>query len=304
VPTSARRALLPSRAAIYRRAPRRIAMRPVIAGIIAALLTPTPAAALDITTCGVTVPDGETGVLQADLDCSADPAENAVTLGKRSTLDMNGHAIVDRDKGVHCGSDIRSLGCAVRGSGDISGGNYGIGGASRTITVSDVSVHDVAIDGIVVNDRLVVTNVSVLRSGVNGITAGKRLTATNVIVSDNEYGGLSGENLTGTDVTANDNGYSGVTCKRCRLIRLTANGNGTEEIQVGAGGGVQGVNVMLTDSVLTGNFVDDDLVDIDSYRRPRVVNTTCDHSRQRTDPRPATERPDRPLRALRPPPGW
>ncbi len=103
--------------------------RIVVAIAVFGALSVSPAGTLDITTCGQSVPDGDTGVLQADLDCSADPAEAAVTLGRSSTLDMNGHAIVARVVGVTCGDDYGAPSCTVRGHGvapsgvgDISGG--------------------------------------------------------------------------------------------------------------------------------------------------------------------------------------
>jgi len=259
--------------------------------LVLTLSAVAPVRAVDVTTCGQVVPDGETGVLETDLDCSADPAEAAVTLGNCSTLDMNGHAIVARNGAVSCGFE-RSAGCVVRGHGvspsgvgDVSGGSYGIVGASKRVTVSDVDVHDVAIGGIVVNERLVATNVTVVHGGANGIVANKRLTAVNVVSSDNEYFGIDSPRVTGTDVTANGNGYSGVSCRRCVLTGLTATGNGFTDIPVGAGGGLQGVSAKLVDSTLTGNVVDGVApVDIDTFRRPHIVSTTCEHSRQRGDP--------------------
>ena len=116
-----------------------------IAALACALSAPS-AGALDIVACGQIVPDGDSGVLQADLDCSAAPGEAAITLGKASTLDMNGHAIVARHIGVDCGYDVGSPTCTVRGHGtapsgvgDLSRGNYGITGAARRIIVSDVA---------------------------------------------------------------------------------------------------------------------------------------------------------------------
>jgi len=53
------------------------------------------AQALDITSCGQTVPAGETGVLVGDLQC--DPATRGVTLQYAATLDLNGHALVAPD---------------------------------------------------------------------------------------------------------------------------------------------------------------------------------------------------------------
>jgi len=259
-------------------------MRSIAVALVGLVLGVTPAAAVDVTACGQIVPDGDTGTLQADLDCSADPADAAVALGNNATLDLNGHALVGRHIALRCPADAHQNACTIRGPGDVSGGNYGIAGANRLITVSDLTVHDVRIGGITAGRRLVLTNVSVLGSGIDGVDANQRLTATNVVVNDNAYSGIYAAQVNGTDVTANGNGYSGVGCKKCRLLRLTANGNGTEEIHVGAGGGVQGTSVRLTDSVVTGNVVDEVPVDVDTFHRPKLVNTTCDHSRRRSEP--------------------
>jgi hypothetical protein len=260
-------------------------MSRMMLAIAVAFLTMGSAYAVDITACGQTVAVGETGVLQTDLDCSADPAENAVTLGNASTVDMNGHAIIARMVGVDCGGVLRIGSCTVRGPGEISGGNYAIGGDTRRMTVSDVDIHDVAIQGIT-GQKVVLTNVTVMHSEANGIIAYKQLTAENVVASGNEYVGMSSPRVSGTDVTANDNGYSGVDCSRkCKLTRLTATGNGFTDIPVGAGAGVQGGSVRLVDSTVTGNVLDNTLpLDVDSFRRPRLFNTTCDHSRRRGDP--------------------
>jgi hypothetical protein len=264
--------------------------RIVVAIAVFGALSGSPARALDITTCGQSVPDEDTGVLQADLDCSADPTEAAVTLGKSSTLDMNGHAIIARVVAVTCGSDARAPSCTIRGHGvapsgvgDISGG-AGIVGAPRRVTVSDVTVHDVAGGGIVVNQSLIATNVTVLRAGWTGISANKKLTATNVVASDNASFGIDSPRIRGTTVTANGNTFSGVSGRRCIITGLVANGNGLNPYSTGAGAGVQAVRATLLDSTLTGNAIDGVPVDVETFGRPRLAGTTCDHSRQHGDP--------------------
>jgi hypothetical protein len=258
---------------------------------IAAWLLVVPTAhASDIVACGQVVADGDTGVLQADLDCSADPGEAAVTLGNRSTLDMNGHAIIARFVGVLC-TDTPRARCAVRGhgvmpsgTGKLSGGDYGIGSGGSRVTVTDVYVHDVGSTGIVANKQLMLTNV-VVRRAHTGIDGGAHVTATNVTASENEYFGITASRIAGSDITASGNGYSGVDCQRCVLTRLTAIGNGFTDVPVGIGAGVSGTSVRLVDGNLTGNVVDGVVpVDVDTFRFPRLRNTTCDHSRQRGEP--------------------
>ena len=265
-------------------------MTSILIAVVAIALSASSAGALDVTICGEPVPDGETGVLQADLDCSGDPAEAAVTLGNGSTLDMNGHAIVARRVGVSCGSNFGFASCTVRGHGvapsgvgDVSGGDSGIVGASRRVIVSDVNVHDVAVGGIGANQNLILTNVNVLRTGWSGIVS-KKLTATNVVSNDNAQFGIDAERVRGTNITTTGNGYSGVTGRHCLVTGLVANNNGVSNIHVGAGGGVQATRVTLLNSTLTGNVVDGVLVDIDTYHHPHLASTTCDHSRQRKDP--------------------
>jgi hypothetical protein len=258
----------------------------VLVGVLAA----SAAGAFDITACGQIVADGDTGVLQANLDCSAAPGDAAITLGRDSTLDMNGHAIVARRIGVDCGYNFGSPRCTVRGHGvapsgvgDLSGGDYGITGAPRRVIVSDVVVHDVAIHGISVNQKLEVTNVTAQRAGSSGVVAIKRLTATGLVASDNGDFGIDSARIRGTNIIANGNGYSGVSCRHCLVTGLVANDNGFNNVPVGAGGGVQATRATLFNSTVTGNVVDGVPVDIDTFGHPHLVSTTCDHSRERKD---------------------
>jgi hypothetical protein len=70
---------------------------------------------------------------------------------------------------------VRLNGCTIRGNGDLSGGNYGIAGVDRSMTVSEVTVHDVGVGGIVGGRRLALTNVTVLRA-LDGVKAGRTST--------------------------------------------------------------------------------------------------------------------------------
>jgi len=65
--------------------------------LVASVTILTPAEAVDISSCGQTVPPGAVGVLQADVAC---PSVVGVHLGLGATLDMNGHAITAGSVGV------------------------------------------------------------------------------------------------------------------------------------------------------------------------------------------------------------
>jgi hypothetical protein len=80
----------------------------------------------------------------------------------------------------------------------------------------------------------------------------------------------------GTNVVVNDNGHFGLFAQqaRLRIDGLTATGNGAF--------GVEGKRVRLFNSTVTGNEgghpSNPPFVDVVSTRRPRLVNTVCDHS--------------------------
>jgi hypothetical protein len=209
--------------------------------------------AVDVTTCGQTVAPREIGTLTADLDCSSAAGAFAVDLSDRSTLELTGHTI--SGKGVLCQAR-----CAVHGPGDITGAPSGIfvNGVRRPVTVSGgISLHGNG-DGI-----------------YNG---GSRLTLVDVDLSNNSGNGIFvlSKRVKGSNVTANDNGGAGLFAQQGSLTidGLTANGNGAFGINVKRG--------KLLNSTLTGNQggypSNPPFVDVVSTRRPRLVNTVCDHS--------------------------
>ncbi len=124
------------------------------------LLLPSSVFALDVVTCGQTVPTGEVGVLQADLTGCVD----GVVLANSAVLEMAGHAISASHLGVQCiGSH-----CAVHGPGDISGAAVGIWGFYPTgkVEVAGVDIHDTPLGGIQNARRATLTNVTVRRAGL------------------------------------------------------------------------------------------------------------------------------------------
>jgi hypothetical protein len=210
------------------------------------------ATAVDITTCGALVPEGETGVLQADLSGCAD----GVTLAQDATLQMNGHAILNSSAvGVHCTAGR----CRVTGPGEIGGADFGIrldGGTPgrHALYIDDVDVHDSGSFGIYAFARIIATNLSV------------RGTIANTF-------GVYAADLRGTGISVTDNTGNGIGVgKNARVIGLTVTGNGEDGLTAHG-------RIKLFDSTLTGNGD----IDVLSPHRPRLRNTVCDHSGGRED---------------------
>src|SRR5690349_652599 len=112
---------------------------PRLSWIVALSLIVSSAWAMDITSCGTTVPAGDVGVLQADLACTGQRVPAAVTLLNKATLQMNSHAIANGD--VLCSKSH----CTVVGPGEIGGGCVLV---ERALKISDVSIHDCYFAGI------------------------------------------------------------------------------------------------------------------------------------------------------------
>jgi hypothetical protein len=279
--------------------------------VVAALSgSAAPAAATDILSCGTTVAAGDTGVLQADLDCATFPF--GVRLLRNATLDLNGHSIAGGD-----GTEATVLGVGaedgsgrgrfiIRGPGEISGTGrlpVSVGGTFACVQVSDgraqitgaagtVDIHD-CVYGVLgsagedPNGRARVTmdHVRLHDNALDGAAVG-RLEASDVDASDNNGQGMGAvATVRVRNVVANNNanGHGVFSAKRLRGENVTANGNVTG---VGSWGrlvlvnghasgnayfGVAGGAVALKDSTI----VDNGLADILSGRRPRVVNTIC-----------------------------
>src|SRR5262245_57792821 len=69
----------------------RLRIRLPFAALAAMAFATAPAQALDIGSCGASIPDGEVGTLTADLVCT-DPVP-AITLGAGATLELAGHRV-------------------------------------------------------------------------------------------------------------------------------------------------------------------------------------------------------------------
>ncbi len=231
--------------------------------------------ATDVTLCGQKITDGDTGVLQADLDCSSAPgALAAVLLGDRATLSLNGHTVVASPEADGVVGDVARH-FAVVGPGAITGASTGISGAIKSrVTVRDVdlSANQIGID--LSLGALDVTNVTVAsdRTGILGRT----IRAQTLSVTTNGNGDcILGSTIRGTDVTVTGC-FTGIgMLASARLQRLNATGNETI--------GVVATRVRLLDSVVTGNIFIGEPLDILSQKRPAVVRTSCGVSRQIVD---------------------
>jgi hypothetical protein len=214
---------------------------------------------VDVTFCGQEVPAGVTGILQVDLDCVPD---NMIFLDDHATLELNGHEI------GHAYVLCNGGHCTVNGPGRIHDGAYGIYTSGPAI-ISDLDIEDVSeagiqLLGLLQRSVIRLTNVDIRRAD-RGIHA-SRLRLTNVTVTDCTQWGISvvRGRISGSQVVIS-NDSTGINGERVSLVGLTASGNVS---------GVQGGRVRLRDSNVTGNST----YDVYTSTRPRLVNTSCDHS--------------------------
>jgi hypothetical protein len=196
------------------------------------------ALAVDVTTCGQTVPDREIGVLQTDLvcpnpgtidDCLSPTAPVAVNLAKRGSLDLNGHTITGGCYGVRTASDYHGR-HTITGPGTITGAVIGVEFTGR-LTISDVNVDD-NWGGILSvktstnrSSRLIATNVSA--SGSTGPLSGEGFWAPKVVLENCTANGNVGVSisadlrLVGRGVSANDCGTGVISLGRLVLDGFT-----------------------------------------------------------------------------------
>jgi hypothetical protein len=235
-------------------------MRPIVVGTL--LLVATAARALDVNTCGTTVPAGETAELVADLDCGSAPFLSAVVLESNASLALNGHEIsgVASGSGVHC-----TRACAIGGPGTITGARTAITGA-RGITLSNVALtgNEGSIDAPLGRLRLTDVTADSSRYGIRG----KRVDVTNVQVTNAGGDCILGKIIRGSGVTVSGC-HTGIGSTRSvRLVGLSATTN--QSVGLSALGSVE-----LTDSTVTGNSFLADPLDLVTRRLPKLVNTTC-----------------------------
>jgi hypothetical protein len=252
-------------------------MRPWLA-LLCSILLGSVAWGLDVTSCGTTVPAGDTGVLTTDLVCSPVPVGAfGVQLGDRSTLDLAGHTITGGITGV-VGDFQATPRCRIVSSapgGAIVGSLFGIDDCFKT-EVSDVAVVGVTMQAIG-GPRLVLTNVTI-QDGGEPITT-SRLDATNLVLTNN-HGALQANRATirGLTATGNTGGAaadgSGTffirAYKRLVLSDATITGN--------VGVAITGARVTLRNSTVTGNDTTGNGIDLLTTAKPRLIESTCGRS--------------------------
>jgi hypothetical protein len=222
--------------------------------VATALLTIVAArvSAVDITSCGQVVANGDVGVLAADLTCPgiavvAGVLSDSGRANARVTIQLNGHTI-SAGAGILCNAR-----CTVEGPGTIRDGESGIYVSAYP---GDLTLRDL-----------------LLQHNEYGVgQAGRAVTLENVEVSDNVEAGLvlySTRRVSGSNVTVSRNGGWGIKADLARIMLtgLTAENN--------TGGAVIGSKrrVTLIDSTLSGNEFD-----VFSWRAPQLINTSCELS--------------------------
>ena len=235
------------------------------------MLLSRPCLATDVASCGQKIGPGDTGVVAADIDCSAaDGIFAAVLLGDNATLMLNGHTITGRTSaslprvvGV-AGDAARRI--TIVGPGVIAGSSTGITGGMTRVTVSGVTLRDNEYSIDVALGKLLVSNVD-STSTVSGISA-RAIRADHVTVTTNYAGNcIFGKQISGSDVTVSGC-HGGVDMLgSVRLTRLDARNNLTI--------GVAGEHVTLVDSIVTGNIFIGQPLDILTATPPRLVSTQC-----------------------------
>jgi hypothetical protein len=255
------------------------------------------AAAVDVTACGQSVPDFDTGVLQADLDCSGEPgvcihllgddtemsctsdtdcpqsfnacARAAVQLGAGASLQLNGHSLTGA--GVLC-SDSGT--CTVTGPGSIVSAPVGIL-ARKKVIASGLTATGGKYGIISRRGGAILTDVVLTNNTEDGIWSWRgTIRATGVVATGNGDSGLYAtlKPVIARDSTSSNNGNHGIDGYPPRAVGVTVEGNG-------GGGLVSAKGLSVVGSTVTGNGIAYGGLDVWSARRPRVIDTVCDHSR-------------------------
>jgi hypothetical protein len=185
--------------------------------------------ATDITSCGETVAAGDTGDLQADLDCGTDFYFFGVRLLANSTLRLNGHSIVGGPNtfatvlGVTYADDEEPDEAGrgkfmIVGPGEIAGA--GADPQSYATTRACVTLQ---------NGRATLTSptgvidIHGCNFGVAGYileysTNRARVTLDHVVVHDNSQEGVTVRKITASHVTAYGNHESGLTASSTLIV--------------------------------------------------------------------------------------
>jgi len=236
--------------------------------LVVTLLGGGTSRALDISSCDQSVAANDTGVLQADLTCSA---QTGVTLGQGATLQMNGHSITgDLNTLGYVGAYCSGGRCRIEGPGEFSLFAVALTMGRGTMELSDLDLHD-NVDAAVVGTFRVVANNVTCHDNAQCLVA-RSLRATGFTATGHSSAAITvGKSIRGSDLNVSNNAREGIVTGRFSVVDLTATGNGYAALVANAGG-------TLTDSTLTGNGTLVGGTDLATEGRPRLVNTTCGHS--------------------------
>jgi hypothetical protein len=237
-------------------------MRTVIATLALPLALASAAGAVDVVSCGQTIPPGAVGRLRRDLDCRAEPrwpfAARGVRLEGRAALELNGFTIRGDGTGVgvECarGGGSRPV-CTVDGPGVVTGFWAGFNGAGCLFVVRGVSVHG--------NNH-----------GILGPLACD-LRAERVNAVENAGDGIWVWRLRGSHITASQNGARGLVASRIVAHALLAAHNGMEGVRQFS---VRGRFGRIVDSTVIENDVAGAGYDIAAAGRLRLRAVRCRRS--------------------------
>jgi len=233
----------------------------VVVGVFAVLVY-RAAWAVDVTTCGQTIPPNEVGVLVADLDCSQHPV--GVRLQRGATLELNGHTIAGGEltfatvAGVASESPTNPVGrgrgrFTIVGPGTLTGTNlppFVSGGTlacvllngGRAVIRGGSGTVEIGGCGYGVHGRRMFTSAGEFDPGAAS-TKG-RVELDHVLTHDNIEAGVAVARILASSVTASDNFRLGMAAsRRMELSDVTANDNGN----IGLFGGrrMSGTNVTV-----------------------------------------------------------
>ena len=246
-----------------------------------------PVAASDVTSCGQVLATSEPAVLQADLDCSAEPrvclppgpptvctthddcpgsvgcgAPLAVALAPGGKLDLNGHTITGAQ--VICQSGL----CTIRRGALQDSRVFG----AKNVRVSHVDFAGPGLDGfatVLAQRNLTLTNVTM--DGAAHVAANGRLKAVDVSVTNSPrpYDAVSSNlSVSGKRLVVSHNAGNGICSPKVQLRDSTVTGNSIGVIGSGPTGSVR---LFATD--VSGN-----LLDLMSATAPRLSSSPCEHS--------------------------
>src|SRR5215831_11255933 len=208
---------------------KRMAIRALTPAVIVLSFLATPARGVDVVTCSQSIPSGETGVLQSDLDCTA--AEIGVYLEGGASVSLNGHTITGAHRDVPGSVGIACpASCTVAGPGQVVGFDAGVF-AANALQVRDLDVHDCG-DGVRAS-HLFAVNVTANNNSEAGFGA-EFMRGFGVTANGNGEYGFYGPHVIATDMTANGNGEAGLAVfESMRATKVTVSGSGTYGVATG-----------------------------------------------------------------------